>query len=137
MTGEKNLSSTKPKEVRRFGFAALTFFGILAGIGIWQSKHYMGAVFGSLAAIGLFCLVFPAHAAPLYRTWMTVARRIGAGVTAITLTLAFYLVITPAALIKRIFGGRPLPMSPDPEQESYWQKRSEPAQPSNRFPKRY
>lgn len=137
MTGEKNLSSTEPKEVRRFGLAAFTFFGILAGIGIWRSKHYMGGLFGSLAAIGFFCLVFPAQAAPLYRTWMALARRIGAGVTTITLTLAYYLMITPAALIKRIFGGRPLPMRPDPEQKSYWQKRSEPAQPAERFPKRY
>jgi hypothetical protein len=137
MIGEKSSSSIEPKEVRRFGLAALVFFGILAGIGIWRAKYYPGAVFGSLAAIGFFCAVFPAQAAPLYRTWMAVARWIGTGFTTATLTLSYYLVITPVALIKRFFSSKPLPMSPDPEQTSYWQKRSEPAQPPKRFLKRY
>ena len=137
MTGEKNLFLTEPKEVRRFGLAALMFFGILAGIGIWRAKYYPGAVFGSLAAIGYFCLVFPAQATPLYRIWMAIARRIGTGFTIVTLTLAYYLMITPVALIKRCFGGRPLPMGPDGEQASYWQKRSVPAQAPERFSKRY
>jgi hypothetical protein len=137
MTGEKNLSLIDPKEVRRFGIAALMFFGAPAGISIWRAKFYPGAVFGPLAAIGFYCLVFPSQAAPLYRIWMAVARRIGTGFTTVTLVMAYYLVITPVALIKRYFNGRPLPMSPDPEKASYWQNRSVPAQPPERFSKRY
>jgi hypothetical protein len=38
---------------------------------------------------------------------------IGRVITTIILTLSYYLVITPAALIKRVFGGRPLPLKPD------------------------
>ena len=137
MTGEKNSSSTERREVRRFGIAALAFFGLLAGLGIWRAKPVVAAVFGVLAAVGLLCLTAPGPAAPLYRAWMAVAHRIGTVVTTVVLTLAYFLVITPAALIKRIFGGRPLPLRPDPELESYWVERSEPAQPVERFPKRY
>jgi hypothetical protein len=53
------------------------------------------------------------------------------------LTIFFYFVMTPAALLKRIFGGRPLPVKPDPDAETYWVTRTEPAQPKERFPKRF
>jgi hypothetical protein len=137
MTGKTNLSSTDPAEVRRFGIAALAFFGLLAGLGVWRARPVLAAVFGTLAALGLLCLALPGPAAPLYRIWMAGARRIGAAVTTVVLTMAYYLVITPAALIKRIFGGRPLPMRPNPAQETYWRDRSEPAQPAERFSKRF
>ena len=137
MTGKTNSSLTDPAAVRRFGIAALAFFGFLAGLGIWRARPVFAAVFGTLAAVGLLCLTLPGPAAPLYRLWMAVAHRIGAAVTTVVLTASYFLVITPAALIKRIWGGRPLPMRPDPAQEPYWRARSEPAQPKERFPKRF
>jgi hypothetical protein len=53
------------------------------------------------------------------------------------LAIAYYVVITPAALLKRLFGGRPLPLSPDPDASTYWVSRDEPAQPKERFYKRF
>jgi hypothetical protein len=50
---------------------------------------------------------------------------IGRVITTIILTLSYYLVITPAALIKRVFGGRPLPLKPDKNVFSYWASREE------------
>jgi hypothetical protein len=58
-------------------------------------------------------------------------------VTGLMLTLAYFLVITPAAWLKRIFGGRPLPLKPDREASSYWVEREEAAQPRERFLKRF
>jgi hypothetical protein len=57
--------------------------------------------------------------------------------TVLILSLAYYLVITPSALIKRLSGGAPIPVKPDKEALSYWVDRSEPAQPKERFLKRY
>jgi carbamoyltransferase len=57
--------------------------------------------------------------------------------TDLMLTALFYLVITPAALIKRIFGGRSLPLKPDKNVSTYWVTRPEPAQPKERFQKRF
>ena len=58
-------------------------------------------------------------------------------ITTLILALAYYLVITPAALIKMLFGGRPLPIKPDKKALSYWVDRTEPVQPKERFIKRY
>jgi hypothetical protein len=53
------------------------------------------------------------------------------------LTAVYWVVITPTALLKRLLGGRPLPLRPDRGALSYWIERSEPAQPRERFSKRY
>ncbi len=53
------------------------------------------------------------------------------------LSLAYYLLITPVALIKRLFGGRPLPVKPDRNVQSYWVARAKPLQPKESFSKRY
>jgi hypothetical protein len=58
-------------------------------------------------------------------------------VSTLILTLAYYLVLTPSALIKQLFGGRPLPVKPDKTVSTYWIDRTEPAQPKERFLKRY
>ncbi len=68
---------------------------------------------------------------------MKIAQLLGKVFTALILTLAYYLIITPAALLKRIFGGTPLPTKPNEELSSYWVTRTEPAQPLERFIKRF
>jgi len=79
----------------------------------------------------------PSRLKGVYTTWLTIAHFLGTIVTALVLALAYYGVITPSALIKRLFGGRPLPVKPDKKVSSYWVARSEPAQPKERFLKRY
>jgi hypothetical protein len=74
---------------------------------------------------------------PVYAGWLRIAHFIGSKITLLMLSIMFYLVITPVGLIKRIFGGRPLPVKTDPDAETYWVTRSEAAQPKERFPKRY
>ena len=74
---------------------------------------------------------------PVYDAWLKVAHFIGSLITALMLALAYYLVITPVALIKRLFGSRPLPVKPDKNTLSYWVDREEPVQPKERFIKRY
>jgi hypothetical protein len=125
------------RQIRRFGLIAFLLFGALSGVGIWRQRPIPICLFGALATIGLGLLLLPTPLKPLYRGWLRVAHGIGRGMTAIMLTVAFYLVITPTAWLKRIFGGRPLPTAPDPERPSYWVERTEPTQPRERFYKRY
>ena len=68
---------------------------------------------------------------------MQIAHFIGKLITLIMLTMAYYLVITPFALMKKIFGGSPIPLKPDKTVSSYWVSRSELAQPKERFIKRF
>ena len=79
----------------------------------------------------------PSQLRHVYSVWLKIATVIGSTVTALILTVVFYFVIVPTALAKYIFGGRPLPLKPDKNTSTYWVTRTEPAQPKERFLKRY
>jgi len=94
-------------------------------------------LFGFLSTLGLGFILMPSQLKPVYAAWLKVAHFIGRIVTILILTLAYYLVITPSALLKRLFGGTPLPIKPDKKASSYWVNRNEAVQPRERFLKRY
>ena len=129
--------STDKKEIRKFGIIAWVFFGCLCGLGIWRTKPVPIYLFGFLSLTGLGLTLLPLHLKPVYDLWLKTAHLIGRALTVVMLTLAYYLVITPSALIKRLFGGPPLPLKPDKDASTYWVTRTEPAQPRERFIKRY
>ncbi len=132
-----NWNSTESKEVRKFGFVALLFFGCLCGLGIWKQKVLPTYFFGLLSTLGLGFVLFPGPLRPVHTVWLKIAHTLGRIVTSVILALGYYLIITPAALLKRVFGGRPLPLKPDRSVSSYWVSRKEPAQPKERFSKRF
>lgn len=132
-----NSNSTDRKEVRKFGAVALIFFGSLCTLGLWANKPLPTYLFGFLSTLGLGFVLIPSPLRPVYTAWLKIAHLIGRIITTLMLTFAYYLVITPSALIKRLFGGRPLPIKPDKKVSSYWVDRTEPAQPKERFFKRY
>ena len=130
-------SSTDKKEIRRFGVVAFVFFGSLCALSIWRMKEIATYFFGLLSLLGFCFLSLPEFFRPVYYKWLSIARVVGGIINLIILALAYYLVMTPAALIKRLFGGRPLPVKPNKKASSYWVSRVEPAQPRERFIKRY
>ena len=132
-----SLSSTEIKEIRKFGIIAFVFFGCLAGLGLWREKIVLACIFGIMSLTGAGLFLFPSPFSSVYYTWLKIAHFIGQVITAIILTVAYYLVITPSAFIKRLFGGKPLPIKPDHNASSYWVDRSESAQPRERFVKRF
>ena len=132
-----SLNSTKKREIRRFGIIAFIFFGFLCGLGIWLEKTIPIFFFGSLATLGLGFILIPERLRVLYVAWLRIAHFIGKIVTILVLTLAYYLVITPSAMLKRLFGGIPLSVKPDKKVLSYCVARDEPVQPKERFLKRY
>jgi len=132
-----NSNSTEKKDIRKFGLIALIFFGSLCALGMWRQKPIPIYLFGTLATLGLGFLLIPGPLRPLYKGWLRVAHFIGKTITVILLSVAYYLVITPSAMIKRVFGGRPLPVKPSKKLTTYWVERSEPAQPRDRFTKRF
>jgi hypothetical protein len=94
-------------------------------------------LFGALSLLALGFILAPIPLRPVHAGWMKIAHLIGKIITTLMLALVYYVVITPSALIKRLFGGSPLPLKPDKEISSYWVTRSEPAQPQERFLKRF
>ena len=135
--GGMNSNSTDTQQIRKFGAAAMLLFGVLLAVSIWREWFLLPILFFILATAGAGLLIFPGPLAPVYRGWVATARVISQVFTVILLTLAYYLVITPAALFKRLIGGRPLPLKPDPQLTSYWVDRNEAAQPRERFEKRF
>lgn len=132
-----SLNSTDTKQIRKFGLIALIFFGCLCALGIWSDKPLPTYLFGTLAALGLGFILFPYQLRPVYDAWLKIAHFLGRIFTTLILALAYYLVITPSAIIKRLFGGNPIPVKPDRKASSYWVNRTEPIQPKERFLKRY
>lgn len=128
---------TDKRQVRKFGCVAFVFFGILFALGVWRQKPVPTYLFGFLFLVGFGFILLPAVLMPLYEGWLKVSHKIGLIVTAMVLTLAYYLMMTPAAWLKRIFGGRPLPIQPDKNVTTYWVDRTEPVQSKERFFKRY
>lgn len=132
-----NTYSTEKKDVRKFGLVALMFFGTLFAVGLWRHKPLAVYLFGFLSTLGAGFVVLPNASRPVYEMWMKTAHLVGLFITAVMLTVIYYGVITPAGLLKRVFGGRPLPLSPNPKASTYWVARPEPAQPKERFKKRF
>ena len=132
-----SLNSTDTKQIRKFGLTAFLFFGCLFAVGIWVEKPLPSYLFGSLSLLGLGFILFPNQLSPVFVSWLKIAHYIGKIITTLVLTLAYCFVITPAALIKRIFGGTPLPIKPDKNVSSYWVTRKEAAQPKEQFSKRF
>ncbi len=132
-----SLNSTDTKNIRTFGLIALIFFGCLCALGIWFEKSPPTYLFGTLSALGLGFFLFPHRLRPVFIAWLKIAHFIGRIFTTLILTFAYYLVITPAALLKRIFGGIPLPIKPDKNVSSYWVTRKEAVQSKEQFFKRF
>jgi hypothetical protein len=132
-----NSNLIDPREIRKFGAIGFIFFGILLSTAVWRDKTLLAFFLGFLAVLSAGFLLMPALLKPVYIGWLKIAHFIGSKVTILILTIFFYFVMTPAALLKRIIGGRPLPAKPDPDAETYWVTRTEPAQPKERFLKRF
>ncbi len=124
-------------DIKKFGIIAFFFFGALCSLGIWREKEIPIYIFGTLSLLGVGFIFLPGLLKPVYCGWLKVAHFIGSLFTSLILTLSYYLVVTPTALLKRVFGGRPLPTKPDKGASSYWVTRPELAQPKERFIKRY
>src|SRR5262249_1318730 len=106
-------------EARRFGLGALVVLGLIAAWG-WRFRHHPRAALavataGGLLGIGGFFA--PRLVFALRRAWMAPARPLGRINGTILLILIFYLVLTPFALVRRLFrrpsgGWRPVERSP-------------------------
>jgi len=132
-----NWNSTNQKDIRKFGGIAFTLFGALCALGLFKDKAMPSYLFGFLSILGGLFILIPSPLRPVYVAWLRMAHFIGTIITMLLLALGYYLVITPTGLVKRLFSGPPLHLKPDKKASSFWVARTEPAQPRERFLKRY
>ena len=108
------------KELRTFGLimsAPLTLIGCF----LWW-KGRIAAPYVLIAA-GIFMitgLLTPGLLRPIEKLWMKFAEILGAVMTRVILTMAYYLVITPLGLLLRLLGKDLLGLHFDTKSESYW-----------------
>jgi hypothetical protein len=98
------------KQLVTFGVTMAAALAVLTAFRIWR-RGFDEIAIGALIVAALFALtalLTPATLAPVYRLWMRLAEVLGWINTRILLIIIFYLVVTPVALVMRLFGHKPL-----------------------------
>jgi hypothetical protein len=92
---------------------------------MWRKTHVTAAaVAGTLGALLLLGgLIVPGRLGLVYRGWMALAKAISKVTTPIFMSIIFFLVLTPAGFLVRLFGHRPLARRR--EAGTYWHSRPE------------
>jgi len=104
------------------GFGALSFYK-----GHPETATWLWSIAGGVLLLGL---PVPKLIMPVYIGWMHVAHAIGWFNTRLLLTLLFYLILTPTALVMRVLVKDPLDRKLDRNADTYWKphkKREDPA----------
>jgi hypothetical protein len=106
-------------EGRKFAFTVGVAFLVLAGISKWRGHQWPPLVLGALGGILLVAgIVAPSHLGPIQRFWMALAHAISRITTPIFLSVVYFLVLTPIAIILRLLRGNP--MKHQAQDGSYW-----------------
>jgi hypothetical protein len=111
-----------PRMLRQFAGLWLAFFAALAAWQYWGRGHQTsGIVFaGRAVAVGPAGMIWPELIRPLFVILMAIVAPIGWLVSTVLLSLAFYLVFTPVAVLFRLIGRDALVRRSRPQTESYW-----------------
>jgi len=109
-----------PTQLRSFG---LLMGGVLGIIGIWplvwRGDEVLVWALVSSGLVALPAVVWPAMLRPVYTLWMRVGAVLGWVNTRIILSLGFYFVFTPIAMMMRVLGKDPLHRGLEPQAKSY------------------
>jgi len=119
-------------ELRKFGVTVGAALLILAGLLFWKQRPsfiYVAGGGGLLAALGLLA---PILLKPLHKIWMSFAVVMGFVMTRVILTLIYFGLFTPIALLLRLLGKDVLEERWDKSAATYWVRRKrEPYDPSS------
>ena len=103
----------------------LTVAAVLFAAGLWQihrARPTAATIFLSLAAVLALVAVIPPLAMGFHKGWMAIAAALGYVNTRILLSVAYYLVLTPMGVWRRLRGHDPLARRAKSE-ATYWIKR--------------
>jgi len=122
VTTNQHLNGQKRKQLRQFG---LMVGGVLVLIGLWklyQGKHetvrfILWSVGGLLIITGS---IVPKLLTPVYWIWMKLAHLLGWVNTRLLLGIIFFVIITPMAVVMKVFGRDALNRKIDKDVDSYW-----------------
>lgn len=109
---------------KKFGFFLSFVFTLLSLFFLMKLKYDLFKVFTLLTILSFIVTVFKSDIlAPLNKLWMHFGYFLGIIIRPIILGIIFYIIITPTAVITRLFGRDELKIKMQ-DCESYWRKRS-------------
>jgi len=111
---------SEEKDLRSFGRVMGIAFGLLACFLFWKHRPVWPVFTGFSVFFFIFSLVFPKALKPVQKVWMALALMMGFVMTSVILSVLFYGVVTPIALILRCTGKFPLILGADPSALTYW-----------------
>ncbi|HOO56957.1 MAG TPA: SxtJ family membrane protein [bacterium] len=123
---------------RKFGVVGIIFFLLLGTFMYWRGRPNAPYICAALSFFFIIVrFVIPALLPPVYKGWVAVAKVIGWININVLLSVAFFVAVTPVALIARLLGNDFMKKKYDPSAETYWQLREEkPIDPAS-YEKRY
>ena len=96
-------------EGRKFAWTLAVAFLLVAALALWRGRFGLSGVLGSVGLVlGLSGLAIPQYLGPVQRAWMAMALAISRVTTPVFMTIVYALVITPAGLMMRLVGKKPL-----------------------------
>jgi hypothetical protein len=122
------------KLLRQFAGLWMVFWSALASWQVYQGRPTRAAVLAGVGAVlGVSGLVKPEAIRPVFSALNAIARPIGLVMTRIILSIAYYGLFTPLALVFRVIGRDPLSRKRRLDAETYWTARSKAHEPRRYF----
>lgn len=121
--------SPPPPSDRSFGMVFAIFFLIVALWPLLDSNEPRAWALAVSATIALVALIRPSLLSRLNRAWMAFGNVMHLVVTPILMAVLFYLTVTPTAVLMRLMGKKPIPLTFDHHAKSYWIVRTPPGPP--------
>jgi hypothetical protein len=114
---------TSPKG---FGLFMAAFFALVCGLPLISGRPMRTWALIPAVLFLVSALVRPQLLAPLNHAWFRLGILLNRIVSPLVLGAMYYLVLTPAALIFRLFQKDPLNLQKRPDLPTYWQARTPP-----------
>ena len=109
-------------ELRWFGVIVFAVFAAIGGVMFWRLELALTAqvLWGIGGAFALTYYAVRPLRRLLHASWMRLTAPLAWAVSHLVLAVVYYGVITPIAVVMRLFGRDKLERRPDPAAESYW-----------------
>ena len=124
------------RELRKFGLVMTVPLAIIGGLLFWRERPAAPYFIGLAAFFLVTGLAVPIVLLPIEKAWMALAKVLSIVVTYILLTVTFFVMITPLALLLKLIRKDLLSLKLTSNPESYWVK-VDPEGPSSRIDKPY